>query len=126
MDFSRLRMGCFPACQAGAAIAILLAMAGVGKLLKQAQKMQKAVEALQADLAQRVFEVSAGGGAVVVKVNGQQDLVSLKVDPEFLKEEASIVEETLLEAIRDAMKQSKAAHEEEMGKITGGFQLPGF
>jgi len=101
-------------------------MAGVGKLLKQAQKMQKAVEALQADLAQRVFEVSAGGGAVVVKVNGQQDLVSLKIDPEFLKEEAAIVEATVLDAIRDAMKQSKAAHEEEMGKITGGFQLPGF
>lgn len=88
--------------------------------------MQKAVEALQAELAQRVFEVSAGGGAVVVTVNGQQELLGLKIDPEFLKEEAAIVEETILEAMKDAFKQSKAAHEEEMGRITGGFQLPGF
>lgn len=101
-------------------------MAGVGKLLKQAQKMQKAVEALQADLASRIFEVSAGGGAVIAKVNGAQELVGLKIDPEFLKEEAAIVEATIVSALQDAFKQAKAAHESEMGKITSGFQLPGF
>ncbi len=100
-------------------------MPGVGKLLKQAQKMQKAMENIQAELEQQIIEHSAGGGAVKVTVNGQGALKGLKLDPEFLKEDASVVEETVLAAINEAVGMAKKKSEDEMGKITGGFSIPG-
>lgn len=100
-------------------------MAGVGKLLKQAQKMQRKIEALQEELAATELEVSSGGGAIQVKINGQGEFLGLKLDPEFLKEDAEFVEETLLEAIKEAAAKSKAVNEEKMGDATAGFQLPG-
>lgn len=100
-------------------------MAGVGKLLKQAQKMQKQMEQAQEKLAEHEIDVSAGGGAVKVKVNGQGHFLALELDPEFLKEDAALVSETVLEAVRDAATQAKAYSEEEMGKITNGMGLGG-
>lgn len=100
-------------------------MAGVGKLLKQAQKMQKKMEALQEELAERELEVSAGGGAVKITITGQSEFRALSIDPEFLKEDPEMVQETLLAAIQDAAKQAKELNEEEMGKVTQGMQLPG-
>ena len=100
-------------------------MPGVGKLIKQAQKMQKRMESIQQELAGRVLEVSQGGGAVVVKINGQGELLDLQIDPEFLKEDAAMVQETILAAIRDAIGQARAVSEEAMGSATGGFSLPG-
>ena len=100
-------------------------MPGVGKLLKQAQKMQKQVEAVQAAMSARTFEVSAGGGAVTVSANGQGELQSLKLDSEFLKEDAALVSETILNAVREVAAKAKAAHEEEMSKLTAGFNFPG-
>ncbi len=100
-------------------------MAGVGKLLKQAQKMQKKMEALQEELADRELEVSAAGGAVKIVITGQSEFRSLEIDPEFLKEDAEMVQETLLEAVRDAAKQAKDLNEAEMAKVTEGMQLPG-
>ncbi|MBD5779569.1 YbaB/EbfC family nucleoid-associated protein [Pelagicoccus sp. NFK12] len=100
-------------------------MAGVGKLMKQAAKMQKKIEALQEELANKELEISSGGGAVVITINGQSEFKSLKVDPELLKEEASLVEETLLEAIKEAASKAKAYNEEEMSKATQGFSMPG-
>jgi len=101
-------------------------MAGVGKLMKQAAKMQKAIEATQAELEKKELEVSSGGGAVTIKINGQGEFLDLKIDPELLQEEASLVEETLLGAVKEAAAKSKAFNEEEMGKATQGFSMPGF
>lgn len=100
-------------------------MAGVGKLLKQAQKMQKKMEALQEELAEHELEVSAAGGAVKIIITGQSEFRSLEIDPEFLQEDAEMVQETLLEAVRDAAKQAKELNEAEMAKVTEGMQLPG-
>ncbi|WP_309398263.1 YbaB/EbfC family nucleoid-associated protein [Cerasicoccus maritimus] len=100
-------------------------MAGVGKLLKQAQKMQRKIEALQEELAQTELDVSSGGGAIQIKINGAGEFQSIKLDPEFLKEDAEFVEETLLEAIKEAAAKSKAFNEEKMGDATAGFQFPG-
>jgi len=100
-------------------------MPGVGKLLKQAQKMQKAMESIQTELETVDIEVSAGGGAVKVTVNGQGALKSLKIDPEFLKEDASTVESVILQAVKDAAAKAKQKSEEEMTKVTGGFSIPG-
>lgn len=100
-------------------------MAGVGKLLKQAQKMQKQIEKMQSELAERELEISSGGGAVVVKITAAGEFRDLKLDPELLQEEASLVEETVLEAIKEAAAKAKAVNEDEMGKATDGFALPG-
>ena len=100
-------------------------MPGVGKLLKQAQKMQKKMEALQEELAFREIEISSGGGAVKIKVNGQQEVMDIVLDDEFLKEDKEFVEETILNAIQEALAKAKEMNEEEMGKITGGLNFPG-
>lgn len=100
-------------------------MAGVGKLIKQAQKMQKAMENVQNELAAKEIEVSSGGGAVKVVVDGHGTIKSLKLDSEFLKESADVVESTILGAIKEACDKAKAESEAEMTKITGGFSMPG-
>ncbi|HXQ80503.1 MAG TPA: YbaB/EbfC family nucleoid-associated protein [Opitutaceae bacterium] len=100
-------------------------MAGVGKLLKQAQKMQRSIEALQAQLEAREIEVAAGGGAVKVKVSASGKFLALSLDPEFLKEDAKLVSDTVLAAIQDAAKQAKELNDSEMQKVTSAFQMPG-
>jgi len=100
-------------------------MAGVGKLLKQAQKMQKSIESLQTQMEGKEIDVTAGGGAVKVKINGAGKFLALALDPEFLKEDAKLVSETLLAAIQDAAKQAKEFNDSEMQKVTSAFQMPG-
>ena len=90
-------------------------MPGVGKLLKQAQKMQKKMEALQEELALREIEISSGGGAVKIKVNGQQEVMSIALDEEFLKEDKEFVEETILNAVQEALAKAKEMNEEGNG-----------
>ena len=100
-------------------------MAGVGKLLKQAQKMQRQIEEMQKALEARELDVSSGGGAVQVKINGAGKFLAIKLDPEFLKEDPKLLEETLLNAVQEASAKAKALNESEMQKISSGFQVPG-
>jgi hypothetical protein len=100
-------------------------MAGVGKLLKTAQKMQRSIETLQTELEAREIEVAAGGGAIKVKVTAAGKFVSLSLDPEFLKEDPKLVSDTILAAIQDAGNQAKELNESEMKKVTSAFQMPG-
>ena len=100
-------------------------MAGVGKLLKQAQKMQKQIETMQSSLETREIDVSSGGGAVQVKVNGAGKFLAFKLDPEFLKEDPKLIEETILQAVQEAAQKAKELYEAEMQKISSAFQMPG-
>jgi hypothetical protein len=100
-------------------------MAGVGKLMKQAAKMQKQMEDLQEELAAKVLEVTSGGGAVTVRINGQGTIQDVDFDPEFLKEDVGFVRETLLEAIKEAQEKAKAESDEAMSAVSGGMNLPG-
>jgi len=99
-------------------------MAGVGTLLKQAQKMQRGIEALQTQLAAKEIDVTSGGGAVKIKVNGTGKFLSLVLDPEFLKEDAKVVAEAVLAAVQDAAKQAKDYNDAEMQKVTAAFKVP--
>ena len=102
-------------------------MPGVGKLLKQAQKMQKQMEDIQNRLAEQMIEVSSGGGAITIKINGQGEFQSFKIDPEFLKEDAEFVEETLLSAVQEAAAKAKETSNEAMEGVAGGLGgFPGF
>ena len=100
-------------------------MAGVGKLLKQAQKMQRQIETLQTQLEAKEIDITSGGGAVKLKVNGAGKFLSLVLDPEFLKEYAKLVSDTILAAVQDAAKQAKEQNDAEMQKVTTAFQMPG-
>ena len=100
-------------------------MAGVGKLLKQAQKMQRQIETLQSELEAKEIDVTSGGGAVKVKMNGAGKFLGLSLDPEFLKEDAKFVSDTILAAVQDASKQAKEYNDTEMQKVTSAFQMPG-
>ena len=100
-------------------------MAGVGKLLKQAQKMQKQIETMQASLETRIIDVSSGGGAVQIKVNGAGKFLALTLDPEFLKEDKKLIEETILNAVQEAAQKAKELNDTEMQRISSGFQMPG-
>jgi DNA-binding YbaB/EbfC family protein len=100
-------------------------MAGVGKLLKQAQKMQKQIETMQASLETRIIDVSSGGGAVQIKVNGAGKFLALTLDPEFLKEDKKLLEETVLNAFQEAAVKAKEINDAEMQRISAAFQVPG-
>jgi DNA-binding YbaB/EbfC family protein len=100
-------------------------MAGVGKLLKQAQKMQRSIESLQSQLASKELDFSRGGGAVQVKINGAGQFLALTLDPEFLKEDAATVSAEILAAVKEAAAAAKKFNEEEMQKVTSAFQMPG-
>jgi hypothetical protein len=100
-------------------------MAGVGKLLKTAQKMQRSIEALQAELESRELEVTAAGGAVKVKVSVAGSFKELYLDPEFLKEGPTVVSGAVLSAIQEASKKAKDLNDSEMHKVTSAFQMPG-
>jgi nucleoid-associated protein EbfC len=93
--------------------------------MKQAEKMKRGIEALQSQLEAKEIEVTAAGGAVKVKINGAGKFLALSLDPEFLKEDAKVVADTILAAVQDAAKQSKDYNEAEMQKVTGNFQMPG-
>jgi hypothetical protein len=100
-------------------------MPGVGKLLKQAQKMQRSIDTLQTQLEGREFEVAGGGGAVKVRINGAGRFTGLTLDPELLKEDPKLVADTLLASIQEAAKLAKDNHDAEMQKVTSAFQMPG-
>jgi DNA-binding YbaB/EbfC family protein len=100
-------------------------MAGVGKLLKQAQKMQKRIEEAQTELAQLTVEVAHGGGAVKIVINGHSEISQLSLDPEFLKEGKQVVEATLVSALREAYAKSKEIHQARMSQATEGMGIPG-
>ena len=100
-------------------------MAGVGKLLKQAQKMQRQMETMQSSLEAQVLDVSSGGGAVQVKISGAGKFLALKLDAEFAKEDLKLVEETILNAVQEAATKAKTLHDAEMQKISAAFQVPG-
>jgi DNA-binding YbaB/EbfC family protein len=100
-------------------------MAGVGKLLKQAQKMQRQIEELQKSLEVRELDFSSGGGAVQVKITAAGKFLALKLDPEFLKEDPKLIEETVLNAVREAAQKAKELNDAEMQRISAGFQMPG-
>ena len=105
---------------------MLKGMGGMGNMLKQAQKMQQRLLELQQELKERVVEGSAGGGMVRVAANGQQEILSVKIDPEAVTpEDVELLEDMVLAAVGQALEKSRQMAQDEMGKVTGGLQLPG-
>lgn len=87
--------------------------------------MQQSIEDLQRQLEAKELETSAAGGAVRVRITAAGRFLALTLDPEFLKEDASVVSGTILGAVQDAAAQAKQHHDAEMQKVTASLQVPG-
>lgn len=97
----------------------------VGKMMKQLQQVQSQMAKMQEELAERTVESSSGGGAVRVKANGQKELVAVMIDPEALSgENREMLEDMVLAAVNEALKQVDEMVAAEMQKLTGGMNLP--
>jgi DNA-binding YbaB/EbfC family protein len=104
----------------------MMGRGGLGNIMKQAQMMQKRMEELQKELESREVEASSGGGMVTAVVNGKQQVLSLKIDPSVADpEDVEMLQDLVTAAINEALKQSQQMAQEEMGKLTGGMNIPG-
>ncbi len=100
--------------------------ANINKMMKEAKKIQARIAEMQEELENREFEASSGGGAVIVRVTGKQQIVSLKILPEAVDaEDMEMLEDMILAAANEAIKQSQETVSQEMAKITGGLNIPG-
>ena len=96
------------------------------QLARQAQKLQQQMTEKQAELEAQEFEASAGGGMVTAKVTGKKQLVALTIKPEAVDpEDVELLQDMVLAAVNEAIKQAEETVEREMGKITGGIGMPG-
>ncbi len=95
-------------------------------MLKQAQKMQEDMAALQEDLDNRTYEVKAGGGVVTVNINGKLEVLSISIEPEIVDpDDIETLTDILTAGINEAIKKVNETNASEMNKITGSLSVPG-
>ncbi len=99
---------------------------GFGNILKQAQEMHAKIAQLQEEMAKKTVEASSGGGMVNVVINGKQEIVSIRIDPEVVnREDVEMLQDLIAAAVNEAIRKSQEMMTEEMKKITGGLSIPG-
>ena len=100
--------------------------ANMQSMIKQAQKMQEDMAAMQEELEAREYDISAGGGVVNVKINGKKEIMSVKISPEVVDpDDIETLEDLIVAAVNEAVKKVETDSAEEMQKITGSMGLPG-
>lgn len=98
----------------------------MNNMMKQVQKMQQDMANLQAELEEKEVEATAGGGAVKVVATGKKTILSIKIDPEVIDEDdIEMLEDLVLAAVNEAIAKAEEMVNSEMGKITGGMNIPG-
>lgn len=96
------------------------------KQLRQVMQMQKEMEEAQAELSEKEITTTAGGGAIEVTVNGNKEIKSLKLDKDIVDpDDVEMLQDLIIAAVNEAMRQMEATIEAEMSRITGGFGGPG-
>jgi len=101
-------------------------MSSIGKLMKQAARMQQQMEKVQTELANRTVEATSGGGAVKVTAKCDGSIIAIKIDPQALNPaDASLLEDMILTATNQALSQARDISNNEMGKLTSGLSIPG-
>jgi nucleoid-associated protein EbfC len=99
---------------------------GLAQIMKQAQMMQQKMARLQEEAAQKTAEATAGGGAVSAVVNGKNQIVSLTIKKEAVDpEDVEMLQDLVVAAVNEALTKVQAELAEQMGKITGGINIPG-
>jgi len=101
-------------------------MPDLGGLMKAAQEMQAKVASMQDELARKTCEASAGGGMVTVVVNGQYDVVSIRIDKECVDpNDLAMLQDLIVAAVNQAIAKVRELAKQEMAKLTGGLNIPG-
>lgn len=98
----------------------------IKKMMQQAQKMQEQMLQAQEGLAKRTVTATAGGGKITVVANGAGDVLSIKIVPEVVDpQDVELLEELVLTGVKKAIEEGRALAQNEMGKLTGGLNIPG-
>jgi DNA-binding YbaB/EbfC family protein len=98
----------------------------MANIMKQAQQMQAQMAKLQEEAATKTVTGSAGGGMVTVTANGALEVVSVRIDPEALKDaDAEMLQDVVLAATNEALKNARQLMAEQMKSVTGGMNIPG-
>lgn len=101
-------------------------MKGMGNMMKQAQKLQSKMLKMQEELADKTVETTAGGGMISVTANGRQQIVSITIDKEVVDpDDVEMLQDLVLAAVNDALAKAQDMVAAEMGKLTGGMNIPG-
>jgi DNA-binding YbaB/EbfC family protein len=99
---------------------------GMGNLQRMAQQMQQEMARIQAELEAATVQGSAGGGVVSATVTGQQELVSITIDPSVVDaEDVEMLQDLVVAAVNDALRASRELAAQKMGPLTGGLKIPG-
>ena len=101
-------------------------MKGMANMMKQAQQLQSKMLKLQEELAEKTVESSSGGGMVKVVANGRQQIVSIQIEKEVVDEDdVEMLQDLVMAAVNDALAKAQEMVSSEMGKLTGGLNIPG-
>lgn len=95
-------------------------------MMRQVQKMQEDMAALQEDLDNREYEIKAGGGVVTVQINGKKEILSIDLKPEIVDpDDIETLCDVLVAAMNEAIKKVEDTNSSEMQKVTGNVSIPG-
>jgi len=96
----------------------------INELMRQAQQMQERMKQVQEEAEKKVIEASSGGGMVTVKVNGRQEILSIQIEPEIVDaEDIEMLQDLIVAAVNEGIRQSKEMLQDEMKKLTGGLNI---
>jgi DNA-binding YbaB/EbfC family protein len=102
-----------------------MSLGDLGNIMKQAQQLQERLSQVQETVARQTVEASAGGGMVKVVINGKHEVLSLTIDPSVLKEDVELVQDLVLAAVNEGIRNAQKMVADEMTKATGGLKIPG-
>lgn len=98
----------------------------VNNIMQHAQQMQAKLIEIQQELAKKKVQGSAGGGMVTVTVNGRGEIMSVAIEKEVISpDEVEMLQDLVVAATNDGLRKAKELGRQEMGKLTGGLNLPG-
>lgn len=101
-------------------------MGNMNQMMKQVKKMQEQMVKAQEELKDKTVEGTSGGGVVSIVVNGHKEVKEVKIKPEAVDpDDVEMLQDLILAAINDAMKQVDEISGKEMNKLTGGMNIPG-
>lgn len=100
--------------------------ANMQKQMQQMQAMQRQMEAMQAELDEKTVETTAGGGAISVTINGKKEIVKMDIKPEVVDpDDVEMLQDLIMVAVNEGLRQIEEMTQNEMGKLTGGLNIPG-
>lgn len=98
----------------------------LGDLMRQAQAFQEKMQKLQEEIGKKTVEASAGGGMVVVRASGRQEILSITIDPEVINsKDVEMIQDLVMAAVNAVLNKARELAAEEMKGLTGGFPIPG-